>query len=83
MIQDARGDINFTVFLTLMADKLSNTDKESKILKAFSAFDENRNGAINASYLRDCITSMGDKFTEEEVSNYAIFIIIFFPVQSR
>ncbi|KAI8887493.1 myosin regulatory light polypeptide 9-like protein [Backusella circina FSU 941] len=60
------GDINFTVFLTLMADKLSNTDKESKIIKAFLAFDENKNGTINASYLRDCIIRMGDKFTEEE-----------------
>lgn len=64
---DATGPINFTVFLTLMADKLADTDQENVILKAFSAFDDDRNGKINATYLRDCMTTMGDRFTDEEV----------------
>ncbi|CEP17533.1 hypothetical protein [Parasitella parasitica] len=67
MMGDATGPINFTVFLTLMADKLANTDPENVILKAFSAFDDNRSGKINAEYLRECLTTMGDRFTDEEV----------------
>lgn len=67
MMGDASGPINFTVFLTLMADKLADTDPENTILKAFSAFDDHRNGKINATYLRECMTTMGDRFTDEEV----------------
>lgn len=67
MLGDATGPINFTVFLTLMADKMANTDSDNTILKAFSAFDDNRNGKINAQYLRECMTTMGDRFTDEEV----------------
>lgn len=72
MLGDATGPINFTVFLTLMSDKLANTDPENTILKAFSAFDDNRNGKINADYLRECMTTMGDRFTDEEVHGYII-----------
>jgi Ca2+-binding EF-hand superfamily protein len=68
MMGDATGPINFTVFLTMFAEKLADTDPEKKIIKAFSAFDENRNGKINAKYLRECMTTMGDRFTQEEVS---------------
>lgn len=70
MMGDATGPINFTVFLTLMAEKLADTDPENTILKAFSAFDDNRNGKINAAYLRECMTTMGDRFTDEEVKTF-------------
>lgn len=73
MMGDATGPINFTVFLTLMADKLADTDPENTILKAFSAFDDNGNGKINANYLRECMTTMGDRFTDEEVN--IIFLV--------
>lgn len=78
MMGDATGPINFTVFLTLMADKLADTDPENTILKAFSAFDDNRNGKINADYLRECMTTMGDRFTDEEVYN-GVFFFFFSP----
>ncbi|KAI8991525.1 hypothetical protein BDF20DRAFT_47748 [Mycotypha africana] len=67
MMGDVSGPINFTVFLTLMADKLAETDTENVILKAFSAFDDNRNGKIDAKYLRECLTTMGDRFTDDEI----------------
>ncbi|KAI8638504.1 hypothetical protein BD408DRAFT_422915 [Parasitella parasitica] len=66
MMGEATGPINFTVFLTLMADKLADTDPENTILKAFSTFVDG-NGKINANYLRECMTTMGDRFTDEEV----------------
>ncbi|KAI9497074.1 regulatory myosin light chain short version [Zychaea mexicana] len=59
--------INFMVFLTMMADKLTGTDPEQVIIKAFAAFDDDGKGEINADYLRECMTTMGDRFTDEEV----------------
>ncbi|KAI8368107.1 uncharacterized protein BYT42DRAFT_585302 [Radiomyces spectabilis] len=67
MMNEAPGSINFTVFLTLMADKLTGTDPEQVIMNAFAAFDEDGKGSINADYLRECMTTMGDHFTDEEV----------------
>ncbi|KAI7872550.1 hypothetical protein BDF14DRAFT_1754603 [Spinellus fusiger] len=67
MMSEASGPINFTVFLTLMADKLTGTDAENIITNAFSAFDDSGKGVINADYLRECMTTMGDRFTHEEV----------------
>lgn len=67
MISEAPGSINFTMFLTLMGEKLSGTDPEHEILQAFEAFDEKKCGFINADDLREFMTSMGDRFTDEEV----------------
>lgn len=67
MVNEAPGPINFTVFLTLMADKLTGTDPENVIINAFAAFDEKNKGTINADCLRECMTTMGDRFTDDEV----------------
>ncbi|KAI8334684.1 hypothetical protein BC941DRAFT_431890 [Chlamydoabsidia padenii] len=67
MLGEAPGPINFTVFLTLMADKLTGTDPEQVIIDAFAAFDTNNTGTIDADYLRECMTTMGDRFTDEEM----------------
>lgn len=69
MISEAPGAISFTVFLTLMAEKLTGTDPEHVIMNAFSEFDDGRTGTIDAEYLRECMTTMGDRFTDEEVSS--------------
>jgi Ca2+-binding EF-hand superfamily protein len=55
------------MFLTLMGEKLSGTDPEHEILQAFECFDEKSTGLINADELRDFMTTMGDRFTDEEV----------------
>ncbi|KAI7875651.1 EF-hand [Lichtheimia hyalospora FSU 10163] len=68
MLNEAPGSkINFMMFLTMMADKLTGTDHEHVITSAFAAFDDSGKGTINADYLRDCMTTMGDRFTDEEV----------------
>ncbi|KAJ3065811.1 Myosin regulatory light polypeptide 9 [Podochytrium sp. JEL0797] len=67
MIKEAPGSINFTMFLTLMGEKMSGTDPESEILQAFECFDDNKTGFINADLLREYMTTMGDRFTDEEV----------------
>lgn len=50
-----------------MAEKLSGTDPEPEILQAFAAFDDDGKGYINAEDLREFMTTMGDRFTDEEV----------------
>jgi Ca2+-binding EF-hand superfamily protein len=67
MLSEAKGSINFTMFLTLFADKMTGTDPEHEILQAFECFDAQKTGFVNADTLRDAMTSMGDRFTDEEV----------------
>jgi len=67
MISEAPGTINFTMFLTLMGERLSGSDPEHEILNAFESFDDSSAGFIDASKLRDLLTTMGEVFTKEEV----------------
>ncbi|KAK7881730.1 hypothetical protein WMY93_030139 [Mugilogobius chulae] len=59
--------INFTMFLTMFGEKLNGTDPEDVIRNAFACFDEEGMGCIPEEYLRDLLTTMGDRFTDEEV----------------
>ena len=67
MISEAPGTINFTMFLTLFGEKMTGTDPEHEILQAFETFDPAKTGLINADILREAMTTMGDRFTDEEV----------------
>lgn len=67
MIAEAPGSINFTLFLTMMGEKLNGTDPEDEILKAFECFDDEGDGFINAEELREAMTTSGDRFTDDEV----------------
>ncbi|XP_076317708.1 myosin regulatory light chain 12A-like isoform X1 [Tachypleus tridentatus] len=67
MMNDAPGPINFTMFLTLFGERLQGTDPEDVIRNAFACFDEDNTGCIYEERLRELLTTMGDRFTEEEV----------------
>jgi Ca2+-binding EF-hand superfamily protein len=67
MMMEAPGPINFTMFLTMFGEKLNGTDPEDVIKNAFACFDEENTGSINEDRLRELLTTMGDRFTEEEV----------------
>lgn len=67
MMNEAPGPINFTMFLTMFGEKLNGTDPEDVIRNAFACFDEENKGYINEDRLRELVTTMGDRFTEEEV----------------
>ncbi|XP_059028628.1 myosin regulatory light chain 2, atrial isoform isoform X2 [Mustela lutreola] len=51
MLQEGKGPINFTVFLTLFGEKLNGTDPEEAILSAFRMFDPNGKGVVNKDEL--------------------------------
>ena len=61
------GQLNFTMFLTLFGVKMTGTDSEEVIKNAFSIFDEVGNGLISEDKFRDLITTIGDRYTNDEV----------------
>ncbi|CAM5152947.1 unnamed protein product [Eretmochelys imbricata] len=67
MMSEAPGPINFTMFLTMFGEKLNGTDPEDVIRNAFACFDEDATGFIHEDHLRELLTTMGDRFTDEEV----------------
>merc|ERR1712044_15819 len=67
MMKEAPGPINFTMFLTMFGEKLNGTDPEDVIRNAFACFDDQGTGKINEEYLRELLTTMGDRFTDDEV----------------
>ena len=75
MINEAPGSINFTMFLTLMGEKLSGTDPEHEIIQAFEELDPKKTGYVNGDMLRELMTSMGDRFTDEEVKEKVEILI--------
>ena len=44
MLDESNGPLNFTMFLTLFADRMTNTDNENVILSAFAVFDDDKSG---------------------------------------
>merc|ERR1719373_1476690 len=67
MMSEAPGPINFTMFLTLFGERLQGTDPEDVIKNAFGCFDEENVGLIHEDKLRELLTTIGDRFTDDEV----------------
>ncbi|CAK8680337.1 myosin regulatory light chain 12A-like [Clavelina lepadiformis] len=67
MCSEAHGPINFTMFLTMFGEKLNGTDPEEVIRNAFACFDEEGTGKIHEDYLRELLTTMGDRYTDDQV----------------
>lgn len=67
MLNQAPGPINFTMFLTMFGEKLTGTDPEDIIRNAFGCFDEDGSGKIDEENLRELLTTMGDRFSEDQV----------------
>ncbi|XP_045876754.1 myosin regulatory light chain 2, atrial isoform [Meles meles] len=67
MLQEGKGPINFTVFLTLFGEKLNGTDPEEAILSAFRMFDPNGKGVVNKDEFKQLLLTQADKFSLAEV----------------
>lgn len=72
-MNEAPGPINFTMFLTLFGERLQGTDPEDVIRNAFACFDEDNSGSLHEEKLRELLSTMGDRFSEEDVS-YSVFL---------
>merc|ERR1711976_403676 len=64
---DGNGTIDFPEFLSLMARKIKDTDTEEELREAFKVFDRDGNQLISAAELRQVMTTLGEKLTDEEV----------------
>uniref|UniRef100_A0A8D2CDE2 Glucokinase n=1 Tax=Sus scrofa TaxID=9823 RepID=A0A8D2CDE2_PIG len=67
MLQEGKGPINFTVFLTLFGEKLNGTDPEEAILSAFRLFDPSGKGVVNKDQFKQLLLTQADKFSPAEV----------------
>uniref|UniRef100_H3AZT5 Myosin light chain 7 n=1 Tax=Latimeria chalumnae TaxID=7897 RepID=H3AZT5_LATCH len=67
MLQEGKGPINFTVFLSLFGEKLNGTDPEETIVNAFKVFDPHGTGNVNKNEFKRLLMTQADKFSAEEV----------------
>lgn len=66
---DKSGSINFEEFSVMMVDKMKNIDSEEDIIEAFKVFDMDNKGFITVYELRHIMTNLGEKLTEQEVTD--------------
>ncbi|KAL3874268.1 hypothetical protein ACJMK2_037308 [Sinanodonta woodiana] len=64
---DGNGTIDFQEFLTMMSNKMKDSNTEEELREAFRVFDKDGNGFISAAELRHVMTNLGEKLTDEEV----------------
>uniref|UniRef100_A0A182K198 EF-hand domain-containing protein n=1 Tax=Anopheles christyi TaxID=43041 RepID=A0A182K198_9DIPT len=69
LLNDANGlPLNFTLFLTLFAQELRDTDPPEVVQNAFRSFDTHRDGTVDAEELRVWLTTRGDqRLTDDQV----------------
>jgi len=66
MLSDAPGPINFTMFLTMFAERQSGgSDDDDVVINAFNSFKDD-DGFIDGENLRHALMTWGDKFTGKE-----------------
>ncbi|PAA48296.1 hypothetical protein BOX15_Mlig013024g1 [Macrostomum lignano] len=61
------GVLELNTFMTLMAEKMKPRDTEEAIIEAFRVFDKQNSGMVSASELRNQLTQLGERLTDEEV----------------
>jgi len=68
MLKEASGPVNFTMLLTLFANRMSGSaDDDDVVINAFKSFDEG--GKIDGEKLRHALMTWGEKFSADEVDD--------------
>lgn len=71
--EDGNGTVDFSEFLTMMANKFSIADLESEIGDAFTnLFDRDGDGFLSASELKHVMATLGEELTDQEVDEMII-----------
>lgn len=66
---DGSGKIDFWEFATLMAHKMGDANPDRTLLSAFSIFDGDGTGYIDASEIRHVMREMGEPVEDEDIDN--------------
>jgi len=66
MLGEAPGPLNFTMFLTIFGERVSGTDDEDVIVKAFAVYDQG-DGKCASDKLKHDLMQWGERFKEKEV----------------
>jgi myosin regulatory light chain 12 len=61
--------INFTMFLTMMSERLFEFDTETELVEAFECFDENDSGIVKVEEMRKWLSEVGERMDQREVWN--------------
>jgi len=68
MLGEANGPLNFTMLLTLFANRMSGSaDDDEVVIAAFKSFDEN--GKIDGDKLKNALMTFGEKFSQGEIDD--------------
>lgn len=59
--------VNFTMFLTMMSERLFEFDVESELVEAFECFDENDSGIVKADEMKKWLSEVGERMDSWEV----------------
>ncbi|GAA6029564.1 hypothetical protein JCM8097_000940 [Rhodosporidiobolus ruineniae] len=63
--------MNFTTFVTLLAQHLSSFDPEPDLLEAFASFDEGNTGFVKAEEVRPFLRDLGpEALSEDEIARF-------------
>jgi len=66
---DKNGLLEFHEFIRIMAKRMTWESMAFEISEAFRVFDKDRNGYISSDELRYQVTTVGDKLTQDEVTD--------------
>ncbi|KAJ7897091.1 hypothetical protein B0H14DRAFT_2333063 [Mycena olivaceomarginata] len=59
--------VNFTMFLTMMSERLFEFDTEAELLEAFESFDEADAGVVKVEEMRRWLGDVGERMGEREI----------------
>jgi len=62
--------INFTMFLTMMSERLFEFDPEAELLESFESFDENDSGIVKVDEMRKWLSEVGERMDQREIDRF-------------
>uniref|UniRef100_A0A8C9RXR4 Myosin light chain 11 n=1 Tax=Scleropages formosus TaxID=113540 RepID=A0A8C9RXR4_SCLFO len=74
MMNESKGPINFTTFLTMFGKRLKGLDPEDVTTAAFKTLDPEGKGTIKKDYLENLLQTQCNRFSDDEMKNmWAVF----------